>query len=62
VSFVSKNKNLSAYDVVDKLKEKGWKTAALQKPAALHLSITNYNLGQIDDFIVSVKWAVAEVN
>jgi len=61
VSFVSKNKNLSAYDVVDKLKEKGWKTAALQKPAALHLSITNYNLAQIDDFIVSVKWAVAEL-
>ncbi len=41
--------------------QKGWKVAALQKPPALHLSITNYNLGQVDDFLETVKWAVAEV-
>jgi len=46
---------------VDKLGQKGWKLAALQNPPALHLSITSYNIGQIDDFISSVKWAVAEV-
>jgi len=61
VSFISKTKNLSCYDLVEKIGQRGWKAAALQKPAAIHLSITNYNIGQIEDFISTVRWGVEEL-
>lgn len=62
MSFVSKHKNLDCYDLAARLGQRGWKLAALQKPPALHLSITSYNLGQVEDFLASVKWGVAEVS
>jgi len=52
---------LSIYDLVDKVGQRGWKLAALQRPPAVHLSITNFNIGQVEDFIASVKWGVTEV-
>jgi len=61
VAFISKTNKLSIYDLVDKVGQRGWKLAALQRPPAVHLSITNFNIGQVEDFIASVKWGVTEL-
>jgi len=61
VAFISKTKKLSIYDLVDKIGQRGWKLAALQNPPAVHLSITNFNISQVEDFIASVKWGVTEL-
>ena len=52
---------MSIYDLVDKMGQRGWKLAALQMPPAVHLSITSFNITQIEDFIASIKWGVTEV-
>jgi len=61
VAFIAKTKKLSIYDLVDKIGQRGWKLAALQNPPAVHLSITNFNISQVEDFIASVKWGVTEL-
>ena len=60
VSFQSKSKTLDIYVVYDKLAKRGWKLGALIKPAGMHLSITPFNAGTIDDFLDALEKAVQD--
>lgn len=62
ISFISVRKELNVYDLLQKLEQKGWHLAHLSNPAALHLAITSFNIGQVNDFIASIKWGVSEVS
>jgi len=58
VAFKAKGR-LNIHEVIDILLKKGWHLSALQKPAAVHLSVTSYNLPLLDDLVKEIKIAVA---
>ena len=61
VSFASNHRRIDIYSVYDKLAKKKWKLGVLQKPAALNLNITAFNVDTIDAFVSDVKEAVKEI-
>lgn len=61
INFISKNPKVSAFEIVDRLSKKGWHASTLQYPPGVHLSITSYNLGELDDFVAAVKACVNDI-
>jgi sphinganine-1-phosphate aldolase len=53
---------LSCFDINDILSKKGWHAACLQYPPGVHLSVTNYNLPQLKQFVADVNAATEELS
>lgn len=51
ISFMSKDKGLSAYAVADQMTERGWFFDKMQKPQAIHLTIMPIHVNTVDDFL-----------
>jgi len=55
-SFTSENGNI--YQIGEEMKKRGWYLDMIKNPEALHLIVTNQNLGKEDDFLDDLKEVV----
>ncbi|KAK9457643.1 pyridoxal phosphate-dependent transferase [Dipodascopsis uninucleata] len=59
VAFSSDNLNI--YDIADAMVSRGWHLSALQKPAALHMAFTRLSSKSVDQLILDLREAVADI-
>ncbi|CCK73017.1 sphinganine-1-phosphate aldolase DPL1 KNAG_0M01640 [Huiozyma naganishii CBS 8797] len=60
VAFTSKS--LDVYELSDKLSKRGWHLSTLQKPAALHLAVTQLSVHSIDQLCKELTEVVEEIS
>lgn len=58
-SFLSDE--LNCFDINDILSKRGWHASCLQYPPGVHMSVTNFNLPQVMQFVKDVNEAVDEL-
>ncbi|KAI0049954.1 PLP-dependent transferase [Auriscalpium vulgare] len=60
VAFGSRNAEVNALEVGDRMSKKGWHLNALQNPPAVHIACTRLTVAVVDAFIDDLKQAVKE--
>ncbi|CAD8161852.1 unnamed protein product [Paramecium octaurelia] len=61
VTFMSKENWLNVYSIHEILTHQGWTISSVQKPAGIHISLTQQNIGNLKQYVHDIKAAIDKI-